>query len=421
MMNYHDFSLNDWLYELENRHTDEIQLGLDRVKSVASRLNLLHVDTPVILVAGTNGKGSTIAALESIYVGAGYQVASYTSPHLLKFNERIRINQQPISDNDLCKAFYEIQQAQGGAQLTYFEMTTLAALWHFKLFKLDVLCIEVGMGGRLDATNILDIDLPIITTVDLDHQNYLGETIEEIAYEKAGILRPNTPYIYADKEIPKSILLQANLLNAGRIEYSFKIDNEHLKIHPLNSDEIELPLPTIHPNAAAAAIMATSFLSDKLPISISDLDNGLKNVYIKGRKELIDGDVKTIFDVAHNPQSVSLLAKFLDDLEISGKIHAVFSGLKDKDLSGLIKPMKSYVDFWYPALLDSRRAASESLLAFTFKTLECNTHACFKSPSLAYQKARDHAMPGDVIIVYGSFLTVGSVMAANLTESKEFT
>ena len=195
MKQFCDLTLADWIDCLESRHNQEIQLGLSRVKECAAQLGLLQVEACVITVSGTNGKGSTVAALEAIYIAAGYEVASYTSPHLLQFNERIRINNQPISDTDLCAAFTAISQSSNANQLTYFEMTTLAALWHFKQLELDVVILEVGLGGRLDATNIIDPNLAIITTVDFDHQEYLGHTQEEIGYEKAGILRPDIPFI----------------------------------------------------------------------------------------------------------------------------------------------------------------------------------------------------------------------------------
>ena len=217
-MNFSNLSLSECLHHLENRHAEEVQLGLTRIKTVAKRLNLLNLDATIVTVAGTNGKGSTVAALEAVYKAAGYQVASYTSPHLIEFNERIRVNQQPIKDQELCAAFTVIEDARDTINLTYFEMTTLAALWHFKQLTLDVIILEVGVGGRLDATNIIDSDLAIITTVDLDHQDYLGDTKEAIGYEKAGILRPNTPFIYADTTAPpESITKQAQLLNAPRL------------------------------------------------------------------------------------------------------------------------------------------------------------------------------------------------------------
>ncbi|MDF1928905.1 Mur ligase family protein [Legionella pneumophila] len=214
-----EWDLNHWLTHLETRNTQEIQLGLTRVLTVAQKLNLQRPNCKVITVAGTNGKGSTVTALETIYHQSGFRVGTYTSPHLLVFNERIRINLTPIQDKDLCKAFSVIEEARYPTNLTYFEMATLAALWYFKQHDLDLIILEVGLGGRLDATNIVDTDLAIITTIDFDHQNFLGDTLELIGYEKAGILRKNKPFIYADLSPPKSVVEVALQLGASSYLY----------------------------------------------------------------------------------------------------------------------------------------------------------------------------------------------------------
>lgn len=420
-MNYLDFSLADWLHHLENRYAKEIQLGLTRIHEVAKRLNLLNLNATVFTVAGTNGKGSTVAALEAVYMAAGYQVASYTSPHLIHFNERIRVNNQPISDEKLCKAFAVIEQGRGDTHLTYFEMATLAALWHFKQFKLDVIILEVGVGGRLDATNIIDSDMAIITTVDLDHQDYLGDNIEAIGYEKAGILRANTPFIYADEVPPNSVIEHAKTLGAQQICYSFKIVDDNLQILSTvgSVEQINVPLPKINPKAAAAAIVASARLHPILPVSYKHWCDAMQKASILGRQQVLEGAVSTIFDVAHNPQAVSLLADYIKKYQPKGKVHAVFSGLQDKDLRGLIKPMHSYVDFWYPAVLSSKRAASKSLLKAAFEAEHCSIPADFSDPLTAYQVAIKHAIPGDLIVVYGSFLTVSAVMAHCMERQEE--
>ncbi len=420
-MNFLNFSLNEWLNHLENRHSEEIQLGLTRIKTVAERLDLLNLDATIFSVAGTNGKGSTVAALEAVYLAAGYQVASYTSPHLINFNERIRVNQQPIPDKKLCAAFTAIEQARDNVHLTYFEMATLAALWYFKQFKLDVIILEVGIGGRLDATNIIDSDLAIITTVDLDHQDYLGDTIEAIGYEKAGVLRANKPFIFADDTPPESVIEQARKLNALRLCYSSQVTEDSIHIKPAMPfpDHINVPLPKINPKAAAAAIAASAYLHTILPINPTHWAEAMQNVSILGRQQFVEGAVSILFDVAHNPQAVSLLADFIKRYQPKGKVHAVFSGLQDKDLQGLIQPMHSYVDFWYPAVLSSKRAASKSLLKTVFKAANCSIPADFSDPSAAYQVAMQHANPGDLIVVYGSFLTVSAVMAHRMERQEE--
>ena len=419
-MNFLDFSLNDWLHYLEHVHLNEIQLGLDRVSTVASRLGLLHWDATIITVAGTNGKGSTVAALEAIYLAAGYCVASYTSPHLIAFNERIRVNQQAISDEHLCSAFIEIEQCRAETHLTYFEMATLAALSYFKHFKLDVIILEVGMGGRLDATNIIDSDLAIITTVDFDHQDFLGDTIDAIGYEKAGILRMNKPFIYSDNVPPASVVARADVLNTPMyclgVDYSFSSTNESLLLSLPTDELLRLPSPGINHKAAAAAIIASHCLQQKLPVTLEQFAQAMREVSISGRQQVIQGPITTVFDVSHNPQAVLLLADFIRRLQPKGKVHAVFSGLKDKDLCGLIKPMRLCVDFWYPVLLSGKRAASQSQLLAAIAAEDCLVTACVSDPLTAYQEIVQKAEPDDLIIVYGSFLIVSAIMVGGCME-----
>lgn len=409
-------SLDEWLNILENRHQQEIQLGLTRVRTVAERLSLNVLDSVVITVAGTNGKGSTVAALQAIYCAAGFNVGSYTSPHLLEFNERICVNQQPVSDESLCTAFALLEECRGDTHLTYFEMTTLAALYHFKQCALDVVILEVGMGGRLDATNIIDADLAIITTVDLDHQEHLGNTIEAIGYEKAGILKPNQLFIYADNTPPTSVVKQARALNIQMnclgIDYSFKTTETELIISRSTGESIHLLRPALNLKAAAAAVIATRLLLDKLSINNAQYVLAMHALTLPGRQHVVRGVVTTVFDVAHNSQSVALLAEFIKGYEPKKKVHAVFSGLKDKDLCGLIRPMLPCVDFWYLATLTGKRAASELMLLDAFYTERGLRASCFNTPEMAQCAATQNANPGDLIVVYGSFLTVSAVMAA---------
>ena len=420
-----DLSLADWLRLLENRHSQEIQLGLERVKRVAEGLGLHNTDVPVITVAGTNGKGSTVASLEAIYRAAGYRVASYTSPHLLVFNERICINQQPITDAHLCAAFDYIEQGRGSVHLTYFETVTLAALWYFKQCKLDLIILEVGMGGRLDATNIIDADLAIITTVDLDHQAYLGDTKELIGHEKAGILRKNRPVIYADNSPPASVVASAQLLNAPLycldVDYSFHTTPTGLHVRCPSGEQLNLPLPRINLKAAVAAIIATTCMQSVLPVTSAHCSEAMRTVFIKGRQQVIFNQVTTVLDVAHNPQAALLLADFMQRMKPQGKVHAVFSALQDKDLCGLIKPMHACVDFWYPAVLSGKRAATELLILAAFRAANdaIPVPVCFNNPLAAYQEAMHRAKPGDVIVVYGSFFMVSAIMAANECTNQE--
>lgn len=410
--------LAQWLSDLETRNTQEIQLGLERIREVAQKLQLDVATCPVITVAGTNGKGSTVAALEQIYHDAGYKVGAYTSPHLLQFNERIRVGKKPIAEHDLCQIFHCIEQAREATVLTYFEMTTLAALWHFKQNALDVLILEVGLGGRLDATNILDADVAIITTIDFDHQDFLGNTLEAIGYEKAGILRQGKPFIYADTHPPAAIMeiavalsSQTYYLGAEYIIEENSVDwSLHYGLRTLN----HLPKPTINLKSAAAAIVASIILESRLPISMEQIQKALPHIFIPGRLQLEEGLVSVLYDVSHNPQSVCLLASKLCELNTQGKVHAVFSALKDKDILALLMPLKEYVDCWYPAQLDSKRAISANLLLSYFKNAEISGEICYNNPILAFETALNQAQPGDLIVVYGSFFTVGHVMAARL-------
>ncbi|STX29084.1 dihydrofolate:folylpolyglutamate synthetase FolC [Legionella beliardensis] len=406
-------SLLDWLTELENRHQQEIQLGLDRVKQVGSLLKLLDLNALIITVAGTNGKGTTVSALESIYSQAGYKVASYTSPHLIKFNERIRINQQPIADEELTAAFTAIDGARGDIPLTYFEMTTLAALWCFKQHDLDVIVLEVGLGGRLDAVNCIDTDLAIITTIDYDHEAYLGNTLEAIGYEKAGIIRHKKPIIYADKNPPQSIIQHALSCAAPMYryghEYSYQV---HEKItFTFNGNRIVLPNIPLHANSIAAALMATFCLQEQLPVNLQHRIEGIAEINLAGRLQLITHPHKTILDVAHNPQATEYLAKYLMTNYANVRIHAVFSAFADKDIVTMIKPFKSCIQHWYPALLSGKRAASASQLLSSLEANEIYINKCYNTPFLAYQAACKQVNKHDLIVVFGSFIIVGTVLS----------
>ena len=405
---------------LENRYVQEIQLGLTRILQVAQKLNVQNPGCKVITIAGTNGKGSTVSALEEIYLTAGYKAGAYTSPHLIHFNERIRVNKSAIADEELCQAFSLIEEAREQIHLTYFEMTTLAALVYFKQQHLDVIILEAGLGGRLDATNIVDADLSIITTIDFDHQEYLGDTLEAIGFEKAGIIRQGKPFIYADNNPPASIIEAATNLNAlcylYDIDFSFVSQREVWNFNYLNERLEELPKPAIQLKSAAAAIMAARVLQESLPVTTEHLHSAMKNIFIPGRLQFyqdIDTEsVGILFDVAHNAQSAKLLAETIKAKNIKGRVHVVFSALKDKDISGLISPLKDCVDHWYPAQLDNKRACSTNLLLSLFEKAEICVEICYTTPLIAFQTALNQATAGDLIVVYGSFFTVGHVMAA---------
>ena len=407
-------SLEDWLFLLENMQQQEIQPGLTRVGQVAAELNLLCHHATVITVAGTNGKGSTVALLESIYRAAGYAVGSYTSPHLISFNDRIKVNHKPIADAELIEAFEAVADAPGFATLTYFEVTTLAALWYFKQCPLDLIILEVGMGGRLDATNIIDSDLAIITTIAIDHESWLGNTIDAIAYEKAGILREHTPFIYADRTMPQSILEHADSLQSpayrNGIEYSCQILDEKICLF-FSGQTYELAPSPYHLNSVAAAKMATICLQTKLPIPDIACVEGIKNTILPGRQQLVVNHCQIVFDVAHNPQAAAHLANYLSNFNKNAKIHAVFSAMADKDISGLIAPLKNMVERWYPAVFSGKRAATAAQLLDALKANDVNEILCYNNPLLAFDAACSQASADDLIVVYGSFIIVGQILS----------
>jgi dihydrofolate synthase / folylpolyglutamate synthase len=422
MKPFNAFSLPEWLVYIETRHHEPIQLGLPRIKAFAETLGVLAWgNTVVITVAGTNGKGSTVAALKAIYSAAGFCVAAYTSPHLLVFNERIQINQTFITDIALCEAFLAIHELDGSEVLTYFEMTTLAALIYFKQQQPDVLLLEVGLGGRLDATNIIDSDLAIVTTVDLDHQAWLGDTIEAIGYEKAGVFRAHKPAIYADNNPPRTLIKYAEALNTPLLiwghEYCFEHDAEKFIFTAKNLPARELPTLSIHSKAFAAAMMASLQLQNRLFVSDAHYKIAAETTTLAGRQQWLKTSIPTFVDVAHNAQSVNLLSKYFKTYPINGKIHAVFSGLQGRDLCGLIEPMQHLVHTWYLSLLDDKRGADAMLLqhAYTHATAQV-APSVFDDPLTAYQTAVNTAKEGDVIVVYGSFVLVSAVMHAYLNE-----
>lgn len=408
-------TLTHWLSLLETRHTLEIQLGLDRIKAVAQRLGVLPFECPVITIGGTNGKGTTVATLESIYTQAGYLVGSYTSPHLIHFNERIRINQQAISDQDLINWFTLIEEARQSIDLTYFETVTLAALCHFKRQPLDLILLEVGLGGRLDAVNCVDTDLAIITTVDFDHEDYLGHTLEAIGFEKAGIIRPYKPVIYADTTPTQSILkktsdCQATLFINGK-DYSYQYHENGLNFF-YKTTQLSVPNAVYHPNSIAAALMATCCLQQQLPLPIKAYDEGIKKINLPGRFQLIHYPHPTLLDVTHNPQAAQYLADFLKRNYPSTRLHIVFSALDDKDLINMVRPFKKIVKQWYPTLLSGKRAATEKQVLEAFQANDIDISLCYTKPISAYRAACMQANKHDLIVVFGSFILVGAILSA---------
>ena len=414
-------SLDQWLSHLETAHPVGIDMGLARISRVKESLGLKFA-CPVITVGGTNGKGSTCAFLESILLAAGYKVACHTSPHLLRFNERARMNGADVSDADLLKAFERVEQARcrlsDPPTLTYFEFTTLAIMDIFANASVDAVILEVGMGGRLDAVNIVDADCAIVTSIDLDHMAYLGNTREAIAFEKAGIFRTKAIAICADPMPPTSLINHANAIGAdlwlmGK-DYSFTGDQQQWgwtgrgkRFSGLGYPALRGANQLLNASAVIAALIA---LHDRLPVSAQDIRNGLALVELPGRFQVLPGRPTVVLDVAHNPHAAATLAESIEAMAYHPYTYAVFGAMADKDIDGVLKPLLNTVDYWYCTDLPTSRAASASDLAKRLRAF--NKEALvFMDPGAAYQAALDKAGEGDRILVFGSFYTVSGVMA----------
>lgn len=419
-------SLAAWLQLLENRNREAIVLGLDRVRAVRDRLELVP-DFPLITVGGTNGKGSTCAYLENVLIASGYRVGCYTSPHLLRYNERVRITGAEAADADLCAAFEAVEAVRGDIPLTYFEQGTLAAMWLFQRARAEVTVLEVGMGGRLDAVNAWDADCAVVTSVDLDHQQFLGDTREAIGMEKAGIYRAGRPAICGDPSPPVGLIahadaIGANLLRMGR-EIQLEIADAHWTCRIAGTAYPALPrlaMPGRHQYGnAACAISALQSLRPRLPVPAAALRAGLANARQPGRFQIVGHQPLRILDVAHNPHAALSLAANLADLPPTGRIFAVFAMLADKDVEGVIAPIRSRIAHWHVAGLDGPRGLTGSELAARLAALACPTTQ-HENLAEAWYAACRQAGPADTIISFGSFHTVAGVMAAlNGDRSKE--
>ena len=411
-------TLNDWLGYIESIHPSSIDLTLDRIRVMIDRLDI-KISAPVITVGGTNGKGSTCAILESIYKTAGYKVGCYTSPHFLAFNERIKIQGIEVSDELICEAFEKIESAREGVSLTYFEYGTLAAMMIFSETCIDIIILEVGLGGRLDAVNVFDSDCAIVTTVDLDHMDYLGHTREAIGFEKAGIYRSHKPAICGDLNPPQSLIEYCESIQAPLklIDQHFGYELHHDSFDFLieSSFVMNLPLPklqgTFQLNNATSALMAIKILDDKLPLNESAIQKGITSTLLPGRFEEVQTNPSLVFDVAHNPQAALSLRDNLKAHAIQGKTVAVFSILKDKDISGVIKALIHDIDYWYIAQIEHERAADLDTIFEAIKNISpvSLVKSC-KNITEAYQFASKEVSSNDRIIVFGSFFTVADIM-----------
>ena len=418
-------TLPEWLAYLETLHPKPIAMGLERVVAVAARLGI-RVPCPVITVAGTNGKGSTCAMLESIYRHAGYRTGLYMSPHLLRFNERVRIAGEEAGDGELVAAFETVERARSGAPaavaLTYFEFTTLAALLLFQQAEPDVLILEVGLGGRLDAVNAIDADVAVVTTIDVDHVEYLGPTREDIAREKAGVMRRGRIAICGEPDPPRSLIESANSVGAtlwrvGR-EYGYEVQALQWRYHGPGGARYGLPQPALRGSYqvgnAATVLAAIDALRERLPVSAGAIRDGLVHVELAGRFQVLPGRPAVVLDVAHNPHAARALAEVLGTMGYFTRSFAVFGMLADKDIDGVIAALRERIDMWYVAPLPGPRGASADELALRLRKAGVAEAAVrsFDSVARAFRAARDEAQETDRIAAFGSFLTVAAALEA---------
>ena len=407
--------LETWLCYLEQLHPSSIELGLERVKSVAERLDLLQPAPYIFTVAGTNGKGTTCRTLEMILLAANKRVGVYSSPHLLRFTERVRINNQESTPSDTVKAFAAIEKARGVVSLTYFEYATLAALYQFKQAQLDIVILEVGLGGRLDATNIVDADIAIITTIGIDHVEYLGNTRESIGQEKAGIFKPKSIAVVGEPEIPSSILDVAHAINcpifAVNKDWSYQqIDKLFWQFNSSIKQYKNLPIPHVPLDNAAIAIAALSY--SPFSITQKQIDSALEKTSLIGRFQIIQSSPTVIVDVAHNPHAASYLVKQIELLKQQqskvGKVRFVIGMLKDKDIKSTLSIFNA--DQWYCASLYGERGCNADILKQFLQEENVANIATFDSVYEAYQKAMQEAKEDDIIVICGSFHTVSAVL-----------
>jgi dihydrofolate synthase/folylpolyglutamate synthase len=412
--------LQDWLAHCEQLHPLAIDMGLDRVREVAQRMGI-HFECPVITVAGTNGKGSTCAMLEAILRQAGYRTGVYTSPHLVDFEERCRLNGQSTSADELAQAFAHVEAARGQVSLSYFEFSTLAIMQVLMQSHLEVVILEVGLGGRLDAVNIIDADCAIITSIDLDHTSLLGTDRESIGIEKAGIMRAGKPVVVSDPVPPDSVIAHAAALGADlwRFGQDFNFSGDKLQWAWAGRGRrySGLAYPALRGANqlvnASGVLAALEVLRPRIPVTAQAVRNGLAMVELPGRFQIVPGEPVLVLDVAHNPHSVAALAANLDAMGFYPTTHAVFGAMADKDLQVMLARVAPVVDRWYFTDLPISRAASahqlqqQWLAAHRRAEVTCSTHA---SPEAALQEAIASANPADRIVVFGSFYTVGGVL-----------
>ncbi len=412
-------SLAEWLDYIERQHPKSIELGLDRVREVAQRMGLQRLAKRVITVGGTNGKGSTVAFIEAIARAAGWRVGAFTSPHLLAYNERVRIDGIDAHDADLIAAFEVVDAARHDTPLTYFEYGTLAALWLFERSKLDLAILEVGLGGRLDAVNLIDADVAVITTVDIDHQDWLGSEREAIGLEKVGIARAGKPLVLGEDDPPSSVLGRAYAIGASAIragcDFFFDpVDGEHWRWREVRH-AMDLPMPQlaapVQMRNAATAIAALRAL--RKPIPRKAYAQGVADARIAGRLQRFERNgVEVMVDVAHNPQAARELAAWLRQAPISGRTFAVFAALGDKDIVGVVAALAECIDRWFVAGLEQAGPRGLDVTAFAQRLAGSTAESGekFTSVNEALAAAQGQAQAYDRIVVFGSFHTAAAAL-----------
>ncbi len=414
MINHHpsqlsNATLDNWLSYLESIHSQEIDLGLTRIAEVAKRLSISLSASKVITVAGTNGKGTTCAFLENAFLQRHQSVAVYSSPHIERFNERLRINKTEVTDQPLINAFEQIEQARGDISLTYYEYTTLAALMICQELSPDYIILEVGLGGRLDATNIIDADIAVITSIDLDHQAFLGDTKELIGFEKAGIMRGDKFAVVGEPSTINSIKQHALNIKARAIyrnvDFSLQENTDNWCYQSNDLSLSALVKPNIPVDNVATAITVLNCLS--LDVSSQFINDVIEQTKVAGRTELIQQQPHVLLDVAHNPHAARNLVKALSGYKYKN-LHCVTGMLSDKDIKGTLSLFNELVDTWYFATLHVPRGASAEVLSEHVSGNRCAVN-CFDNVEQAYKMALQRSEDNDLILVFGSFFTVADV------------
>ena len=429
-------TLAGWLARIEQMHPSAIELGLDRVRQVKERLGL-SLTAVSFIVAGTNGKGSACAMLEAILLAAGYRVGLYTSPHLLTFNERARCNGVAATDAELVAEFEAVEAARGDVQLTYFEFTTLAILRRFAQLNLDAVILEVGLGGRLDAVNVIDADCAILTSIDIDHASWLGDTREQIGWEKAHVMRPGRSAVVSDPTPPQSVIDHATRIGAdlwlfGR-DFNFAGDRQQWSFSGRGLRRNSLAYPALRGANqllnASGVLAALAAVRDRLPVTASAVRRGFSLVELPGRFQVLAGRPVVVLDVAHNPHAAAHLARNLDSMGFFPRTYAVFGMLADKDVDAVLRHLTERIDHWIVCDLPPPRGLAAASLAERLRAAGVDDRVdrsgaldrsvvMAATPRQGLALARERAGPDDRILVFGSFLTVADAMSAIRSEGR---